>query len=132
MSEPDDRDAQQGAHEHATRLARFARDDGELLHADEKPAPMTSEQMARFDEASNHPYECRCEICLEWWEQIGPEEDGDDVATQAYASGRADQLEEDKELLAWAYAKLQPFSFSKQEDALQMDRIKLLLTGGQP
>ena len=33
----------------------------------------------------------------------------------------------EKQLLAWAYAKLQPFSFSKQEDALIMDEIKLYL-----
>lgn len=33
----------------------------------------------------------------------------------------------ERELLAWAYAKLQPFSFSKQVDALMMDEIKLYL-----
>lgn len=33
-------------------------------------------------------------------------------------------------LLAWAYSKLQHINFSKQEDALQLDRIKLLLEHG--
>lgn len=38
--------------------------------------PITPEALARFDEASNHPYECRCEICLEWWQNMGgPEHD---------------------------------------------------------
>lgn len=36
----------------------------------------------RFDEASNHPYECRCELCKEWWAQVPPEDEeiGDDDA----------------------------------------------------
>lgn len=34
------------------------------------------------------------------------------------------------ELLAWAYSKLQHGSFSKMDDALQLDRIKLLLEHG--
>lgn len=46
---------------------------------------------------------------------------------KAYSEGRDDQLEEDKRLLAWAYRKLMPYSFSKQEDALAMDEIKLIL-----
>ena len=35
-----------------------------------------------FDEASNHPYECQCLICIEWWKEVGPEceEDFDDSA----------------------------------------------------
>lgn len=36
---------------------------------------MTPEELKRFDEASNHPYECKCAICKEWWERVGPEED---------------------------------------------------------
>lgn len=48
----------------------------------------------------------------------------------AYAEGRADQLEDDKRLLSWAYRKLMPYSFSKQEDALAMDELKLLLEHG--
>lgn len=47
--------------------------------------------------------------------------------TDAYAEGRADQYSDDKELLAWAYRKLIYRSFDNMDDALQMDRIKLLL-----
>jgi len=36
-----------------------------------------AEQLKRFDEASNHPYECECEICKEWWAQMPPEDDYD-------------------------------------------------------
>ena len=48
----------------------------------------------------------------------------------AYAEGRADQLEEDKKLLSWAYSKLVYRSFDSMTDALVMDEIKLLLMGG--
>lgn len=34
---------------------------------------MTDDQMKRFAEASNHPYACRCPICLDWWALVGPE-----------------------------------------------------------
>lgn len=47
----------------------------------EQPASevvLTPEQLARFDEASNHPYECKCEICKEWWKLMGPEREGDE------------------------------------------------------
>ncbi len=56
----------------------------------------------------------------------------DDPLNAAYAEGRKDQYEEDMELLellSWAYGKLNVFSYTKQEDALMLDRIKLLLTG---
>jgi hypothetical protein len=36
---------------------------------------MTPEQLKRFDEASSHPYECKCDICKEWWAAVPPEED---------------------------------------------------------
>jgi hypothetical protein len=36
---------------------------------------MTPEQLKRFDEASNHPYECKCKICKEWWSLVPPEDD---------------------------------------------------------
>jgi hypothetical protein len=39
--------------------------------------PVDQEQIKRFDQASNHPYECRCELCAEWWELVGPEDEGD-------------------------------------------------------
>lgn len=34
------------------------------------------------------------------------------------------------EMLRWCYSKLHHISFSKQEDALMLDRIKLLLETG--
>lgn len=48
----------------------------------------------------------------------------------AYADGRKDQQEEDLELLRWAYGKLHHISFTKMEDALMLDRMKLLLEHG--
>jgi hypothetical protein len=39
---------------------------------------MTPEELKRFDEASNHPYECKCAICKEWWSLV-PLEDEDDL-----------------------------------------------------
>ena len=36
----------------------------------------TPEQLARLDEASSHPYECKCDLCKEWWDSMPPEEDG--------------------------------------------------------
>lgn len=47
----------------------------------------------------------------------------------AYANGRADEREDNLRLLAWAHAKLLHVSWSKQEDALAMDEIKLMLMG---
>lgn len=32
------------------------------------------EQLRRFKEASKHSYYCKCDLCLEWWELMGPEE----------------------------------------------------------
>jgi len=28
-----------------------------------------------FVEASDHPYNCTCEICLQWWREMGPDPD---------------------------------------------------------
>ncbi len=39
---------------------------------------MDPEQLKRFDEASNHPYECKCELCREWWALMPPEDDDED------------------------------------------------------
>lgn len=36
---------------------------------------MSEDQLKKFDEASNHPYKCRCEICLEYWKLVGPDDD---------------------------------------------------------
>lgn len=46
-----------------------------------------------------------------------------------HAQEAAYRIEDDIRLLAWAYRKLEPYSFSKQDDALNMDEIKLLLLG---
>lgn len=54
----------------------------------------------------------------------------DDLQNAAYTEGRRDQAEEDRELLRWAYSKLHFVGFSKQEDALMQDRLKLLLEHG--
>lgn len=55
----------------------------------------------------------------------------DEAASIGYSEGRKDALEEEKQLLAWAYRKLLPYSFAKQEDALAMDEIKLILMGAE-
>jgi hypothetical protein len=39
----------------------------------ELPGNVTGMSLEEFDEASNHPYECKCKICLQWWEEIGSE-----------------------------------------------------------
>ena len=41
---------------------------------------MDPEQLKRFDEASNHPYECKCDLCQEWWSLVPPEDDEDEDA----------------------------------------------------
>ena len=53
-----------------------------------------------------------------------------EAQTDAYAEGRKDQAEEDGELLRWAYSKLHHINFTKQDDALMLDRFKLLLEHG--
>lgn len=32
-----------------------------------------------FELASNHPYECQCEICKQWWDVVGLEHEDDDL-----------------------------------------------------
>jgi hypothetical protein len=44
------------------------------MKEDIKLPVMTPEELKRFDEASNHPYECKCDICKEWWEQMPKEQ----------------------------------------------------------
>jgi hypothetical protein len=44
-----------------------------MIDAD-APHPLTPEQQARFNKASEHPYECRCDLCKEWWANVPPEE----------------------------------------------------------
>ena len=40
--------------------------------------PLTPEEQAKFDEASEHPYECRCDLCKLWWANVPPEEEETD------------------------------------------------------
>lgn len=39
---------------------------------------MTEEEQREFDEASAHPYKCKCRICKKWWDLVGPERDHDE------------------------------------------------------
>ena len=61
---------------------------------------MTPEQLKRFDEARNHPYECGCEICKEWWAHVGPEDDPEDdpedVDDSPYCECGNDPIEEEE------------------------------------
>ncbi len=50
-------------------------------------------------------------------------------AQQTYES-MSDELERRKDLLAWAYSKLRFYSYSKPDDAMKLDEIKLLLEHG--
>lgn len=56
-----------------SRESRIAEEEKRAM-SDDPINGMTLEQLARFDEASNHPYECQCEICKEWWAQVPEEE----------------------------------------------------------
>ncbi len=39
----------------------------------------TEQQLKDFDEATEHPYECKCEKCKLWWEMMPPEDgEGED------------------------------------------------------
>lgn len=40
---------------------------------------LTDEQLARFEAASNHPYECRCPLCVEWWSLVPPENEEEEM-----------------------------------------------------
>lgn len=50
--------------------------DGTGAEADRrKDAGVSALTIDEFDRASNHPYECRCELCQRWWAEVGPEDD---------------------------------------------------------
>jgi len=51
---------------------------------------MDPEQLKRFDEASNHPYECKCELCKEWWTLVPPEDDEQAPSVESRAQGAVD------------------------------------------
>ena len=36
---------------------------------------MDKEELKRFDEATEHPYECLCELCVEFWAAMPDEDD---------------------------------------------------------
>lgn len=38
------------------------------------------DEQAVLDSGSSHPYTCRCEVCLNWWVMMGPE----DLANPTY------------------------------------------------
>lgn len=60
------------------------------------PVSPTPEELARFDEASNHPYECRCQICLEWLASVPPEEEDAHPDNDPYcACGSEPSLDEE-------------------------------------
>lgn len=40
--------------------------------------PLTPEDQAKFDQASEHPYECKCDLCKLWWANVPPEDDGEE------------------------------------------------------
>lgn len=57
----------------------------QFFEALEKSVGLTADELSRFDEATDHPYECGCELCLEWWSRMPPEDEedsdpGDEVA----------------------------------------------------
>lgn|GEM_PF-2222466 len=35
--------------------------------------------LAALEVASDHPYTCRCRVCLQWWAHCGPEWEDEDV-----------------------------------------------------
>jgi hypothetical protein len=38
---------------------------------------MNDQELLQFMQASEHPYECRCKICYQWWDNVGPEMEDD-------------------------------------------------------
>jgi hypothetical protein len=47
----------------------------EALENLEKHMGMSKVDLARFDEASDHAYECNCDLCEDWWDLVGEESD---------------------------------------------------------
>ena len=44
---------------------------------DENPMMLEGMTIAEFAAASDHPYDCKCRICLLWWKNM-PHEDEDE------------------------------------------------------
>ena len=40
-----------------------------------------------FAQASDHPYNCRCDKCLDWWYNMGPDDD------QGYGPFSAEEID---------------------------------------
>jgi len=38
---------------------------------------MNDQELLQFMQASEHPYDCRCKICYQWWDSVGPEWEDD-------------------------------------------------------
>lgn len=36
---------------------------------------LTKQDLEKFDQATEHPESCRCEICKQWWDLVPPVED---------------------------------------------------------
>jgi hypothetical protein len=48
-----------------------------FLDALRERAEMADPTARMLLEGSDHPYDCRCDNCLEWWAAVGPEYLGD-------------------------------------------------------
>ncbi len=119
--------------------------DAQILEIAAQPTPQMSGtwMLTRPDGVSfagTSPFEC---VKAETDDRIPPlvalarirrsliEEPVSDAENEAYAEGRDDERKDNIRLLAWAYRKLMHTSFSKQEDALAMDEIKLMMEGAR-
>lgn len=40
----------------------------------ENEKPFDNMILEEFDAASNHPYECKCDLCKRWWAELPEEE----------------------------------------------------------
>lgn len=47
----------------------------------------------KFVDASNHPGECKCDVCLEWWARMPDPEPGDGYGPFTEAQVKAKRLE---------------------------------------
>ena len=56
-------------------------------------------------------------------------EDWKSKLDDAREEGRQDAQADSHRLISWAYGKLQHIAFTKQEDALALDEMKLMLMG---
>lgn len=45
------------------------------LNASAQARRMTEQELKEFDIASEHPYECNCDLCKKWWSNVPKEEE---------------------------------------------------------